>query len=41
VTKSTGSLHAFKGAPLSGGGTGVIDGTTGEWIDVDEQLTIG
>jgi hypothetical protein len=41
VTKSTGSLHGFKGAPLSGGGTGVIDGTTGEWIDVDEQLTIG
>ena len=41
VTKSTGSLHGFKGAPVSGGGTGVVDTATGEWLAIDVQLTIG
>jgi hypothetical protein len=42
VTKSTGKfLHGFKGSPLSGGSTGVQDTTTGEWLSIDEQLTIG
>jgi 2-phospho-L-lactate guanylyltransferase (CobY/MobA/RfbA family) len=33
--------HRFKGAPVSGGGTGVQDTTTGEWSAIDEQLVIG
>jgi hypothetical protein len=41
VTKSIGKLHGFKGAPVSGGGTGVQDTTTGEWSAIDEELVIG
>jgi hypothetical protein len=42
VTKSNGKLlHGFKGAPLSGGGTGVQDTATREWLAIDEQLVIG
>jgi hypothetical protein len=41
VTHATGAYRRLTGAPVSGGGTAVLDGATFEFVSLDEELVIG